>query len=113
MVLPSLLYLELSLSSYFCSSCWYNDNMDGLLVTIVALFIFPVDLVIRLRIPSINGLLGKGVYLLSTISWNYHFGVRSQNIQIILPSLRVSVIPSNVVVVYVTLQFDMIPPTLF
>ena len=76
--------------------------MDVLFVTIVALFIFPVDLFICLMIPSITCFLIEGVALLFTISWNGWLGVLGQNIQSILPSIRVSIVPSSVVVLYVT-----------
>ena len=82
------------------------------LVTVLTLFIFPVGPVIYLRINSIKSFLGKRVSLLLAISLNGMLGVTSQNIQSVFQSLRVSVIPSSVVIVYVTLQLDMLPPTL-
>ena len=81
-------------------------------VNIVSLFIFPVGVVIFLRIPSIIGFLEKVVSLLFTIYWNGRLGVLGQKMQSILPSIQVSVIPSGVVILYVTLQFDMLPHTL-
>ena len=82
------------------------------LVKIVALYIFQVGLVVFLRIPSITGFLGEGFSLLLYIYLNVWLGVLGQNMQIFLPSLRVYFIPSSVVIVYVTLQFDILPPTM-
>ena len=82
------------------------------LVNILALFIFPVGPVICLRIPSITNFLGEGVVLWLTTYWNGRIGVLGQNIQSILSTIWLSVIPSSVVVVYSIIQFDMLHPTL-
>ena len=87
--------------------------MYDLFVSIVALFIFKVYPVIFLRITSIASLLGEGVSLRFTISWNDRFGVLGQKMQSIIPSLWVYVIHNSVVVVYFTLQFDMPPTNIF
>ena len=61
---------------------------------------------------SIRPCLDERVSLLFTITLGVRLGVLGQKMQSILPSFQVSFIPSIVVVVYVTIQFDMMPATL-
>ena len=55
---------------------------------------------------------GEGFSLWLAISLNGRLDVLVQYMQIVLPSFRVYVIPSSLVILYVTLYFDMLPRTL-
>ena len=61
---------------------------------------------------SIRPCLDEIVSLLFTITLGVRLGVLGQKMQSVLMSLRVSVVPSSLVILYVTLQFDMLPPAL-